>query len=80
MMLKVIETPDLACCAPECTNRRPGHTDVTIAQMYARAAGWHAWTGDTLGGQRATVALCPTHARGGSVQHKPEPYDTPMFD
>lgn len=79
-MLKVIETPDLTCCAPGCTKSRPGHSDATIAQMYARASGWHVWIGNTLGGQHTTVVLCPEHARGGAVRHKPEPYDTPMFD
>lgn len=30
----------------------------------ARAAGWHIWTGKTVGGVEQTVVLCPDHSRG----------------
>lgn len=79
MIRTVDEIRDLTCSAPNCEKTRPGHRDATIAQMYARASGWHAWTGKTLGGESTTVILCPAHAHGMGQRNKPEPYDEPMF-
>lgn len=33
---------------------------VDVTDDRARAAGWHLWSGKTMGGREATVKLCPS--------------------
>ena len=57
-MMQPSEPGDIVCSYPNCEASRPRlDTD-----DYARAAGWHLWSGKTVTGVDKTVILCPIHA------------------
>lgn len=47
--------------------------DDHVTEVYARAKGWHIWTGTTQGGQAQTVVLCPQCADAGRRKLPPVP-------
>lgn len=62
---------DLACTAPGCGQLKLSLGSWETTELSARAAGWHVWSGRTVGGSQQTVVLCPDHARGRRVKADP---------
>lgn len=56
-----------------CGNRMLRQATDIGTENLARARGWHLWTGQTMGGQPATVVLCPRCSDSGRRRLPPAP-------
>lgn len=71
---------ELSCTFPGCPASRLRLDSTTASEDYARAAGWHIWSGPTVSGQLREVALCPDHAGNTKMIKKERPeWDEPLW-
>lgn len=68
--------PEIRCTFKDCETKRLDLDSTSNNITYARAAGWHIWSGYTTAGRWADVVLCPTHAGN----HKRETVGRPEWD
>lgn len=71
---------ELCCTYPGCLASRLKLDDTNDTETYARAAGWHIWSGLTVSGQLQEVALCPGHAGNHKIEKAARPeWDEPLW-
>lgn len=71
--------PEILCTFSGCLASESGLVSLPSV-THARAVGWHIWTGETVGGTRQTVMLCPEHAGNQRTTRVGHPdWDEPLW-